>query len=301
MGAVFFDSTSELATVSNTFSVDGTPADPTAVTLTITSPTNVVTTPTPTRTGTGVYRADITCSEDGTWQYEWAGTGAATDDVAGTWEVQETALGRLYCTVEALKSRLNITDDDDDLELHGACFAASRWIEGHCERTFWRTLATEARTFAPDNWWVLKLPEYNDLVSVTSILTDPAGDGTYEVAWATTDYQLLTGMGGDRYNAQAGPERRPYTAVKSVGTQRWPWVYTIPSRSDRVQITGVFGWPAVPRAVKQAAQMLAAEVFRRKDAPLGVSGEGAFVQTFAANVTALSLLGPYRRNPVLVR
>lgn len=301
MGTVFFDSTSELATISNTFAVDGVATDPDTITLAITSPTNVTTAPTPTRVSAGVYRADITCNEDGTWTYEWTGTGAATDDTAGTWEVQETALGRLYCTVEALKSRLNIDDDVDDLELHGACFAASRWLEQYCERHFWRTLSTEVRTFAPEDWWLLRLPEFNDLVSITSLLTDQSGDGVFETTWATTDYQLLTSPAGrNSFNPQAGPERRPYTAIKSIATRRWPWIYTTPSRLDRVQITGVFGWPAVPRAIKQAAQLLAAETFRRKDAPMGIAGEGAFVQSFTPNVTATRLADPYRRNPVLM-
>jgi hypothetical protein len=301
MGTVFFNSTSELATVSNTFAVTGTPTDPTSVTLTVTSPAGVVTTPTPTHGTTGAYSADVTCNEAGTWQYTWVGTGAATDTVDGTWEVQETQLGRLYCTVEALKSRLNVTNSNSDLEAHGACFAASRWVEQHCERTFWRTASTEVRTFAPTDWWVLRLPEFNDLVSVTSILTDEAGDGTFETTWLTSDYQLLCGTGASAYNPQAGPETRPYTAVKSVGTRRWPWIYVTPSRSDRVQITGVFGWPAVPRAVKQAAQLLAAELFRRKDAPFGVAGEGEYVLTNRDNQMAKTLLGPYRRNSVLIR
>ncbi len=301
MGTVFFDSTNELATLTNTFAVDGVNTDPTAVSLTITSPTGVTTTPTPTKTATGVYRADITCGEADTWQYEWTGTGAATDDVVGTWEVQETALGRLYCTVEALKSRLGITDTVDDLEIHAACFAASRWLEQYCERTFWRTAATEVRTFAPTDWWVLRLPEFNDLVSVVSILTDEAGDGTFETTWAPTDFQLLAGTGHSAYNAQAGPEPRPYTAIKSISTRRWPWIYTTPARSDRVQITGVFGWPGVPRAIKQAAQLLAAEVFRRKDAPFGVAGDGEFITRAGDNRLARTLADPYRRNSVLMR
>lgn len=302
MAGVFFDSANELATVTNLFQVDGTATDPDTVSLVITDPTGVSTTPTPTKTGTGAYKYDVACDGDGTWQYTWVGTGAATDTVAGTWEVQDIQLGHLYCTVEALKNYLNIDDDDDDLEVHGACITASRWIEEHCERTFWRTLDTEVRTFAPDDWWLLRLPEFNDLVSVTSILTDQAGDGVFETTWAASDYQLLTGTAGRNiYNPQAGPERKPYTAIKSIATRRWPWIYTTPSRSDRVQITGVFGWPAIPRAVKQAAKQLAAEAFRRKDAPFGVSGEGAFVQTFVpTNLTAVSLLGPYRRNPALM-
>lgn len=298
---VFFDSTNELATISNLFKVDGTLTDPDAVALAITSPVGVTTTPTPTRSGTGAYTADIICDQAGTWQYEYTGTGAASDDVVGTWEVQETQLGRLYCTVEALKSRLKIPDDDDDLELYAACMTASRSLEQYCERTFWRTSSSEVRTFAPDNFWVLKLPEFNDLVSVTSILTDEAGDGTFETTWLTSDYQLLCGTGANAYNPQAAPEPRPYTAIKSIGTRRWPWIYTTPSRSDRVQITGVFGWPGVPRSIKQAAQLLAADVFRRKDAPLGIAGEGEFVQRINDNKLAATLAGPYRRNPVLMR
>ena len=51
----------------------------------------------------------------------------------------------------------------------------------------------------------------------------------------------------------------------------WPW-----SHQDRIQVTGVFGWPAVPLAVKQAALIAAADLFRLKDAPFGVAGFGEF-------------------------
>jgi hypothetical protein len=63
----------------------------------------------------------------------------------------------------------------------------------------------------------------------------------------------------------------------------------------------VFGWPAVPRAIKQAAQLLAAEVFRRKDSPLGAAGEGQFVIHVTDNKLSKTLADPYRRNAVLMR
>lgn len=292
---VFFSSANELATLTNVFKVGGTPTNPTAVTLTVTSPTNVVSTPTATNTAPGTYTADIACNEAGTWTYQWDGTTAASDTVAGTWQVEETQLGRLYCTVEALKSRLAITNSNSDLELHGACFAASRWLEQYCERTFWRTASSEVRTFAPSNWYCLDLPEFNDLVSVATLKTDAAGDGVFETTWAATDYQLLP------YNTAAGPEAKPYTKVKSIGTQRFPWIYTTPARADRVQITGVFGWPAVPYAIKQAAQLLAAETFRRKDAPMGIAGEGEFTVAVGQNRLAMRYADPYRRNALLMR
>jgi len=38
----------------------------------------------------------------------------------------------------------------------------------------------------------------------------------------------------------------------------------------------VFGWPAVPRNVKTASLIAAAQIFRIKDAPFGVAGFGEF-------------------------
>src|SRR5690242_12043888 len=105
MGAtVFFSDGAEFATLQNVFKVAGTPTDPTAVTLTITDPTGAATTPTATRTGTGTYTAQVACTLPGIWTYLWEGTGTASDAQAGTWTVNSTALGQLYCTVEELKS-----------------------------------------------------------------------------------------------------------------------------------------------------------------------------------------------------
>jgi hypothetical protein len=47
--------------------------------------------------------------------------------------------------VDALKSRLGIIHANDDLELHGACFSASRDVEQYCERVFYRSAAATVR------------------------------------------------------------------------------------------------------------------------------------------------------------
>lgn len=298
---VFFDSANELATLSNTFKVNGSPTDPTVTTLTVTSPTNVTTTYSGgqlTHGSTGVFSKDVTCDEAGTWTYQWDGTTAASDAVVGTWEVFETQLGRLYCTVEALKSRLGIpvTDTTDDLELHAACFTASRALEQFCERHFWRSASSEVRTFVPDDWYCLSLPEFCDLVSVTTLKTDASGDGVFETTWTAADYQLLP------QNPTAGPETRPYTKVKAVGSQIFPVTYaTSIGRDDTVQVTGVFGWPAVPWAVKMAARVLAQDAFKLKDSNFGQAGEGDFAIRVGENARAEKLAKPYRRNVVLMR
>lgn len=292
MATVFFDSTSELATLTNVFTVAGVDTDPTTVTLTVTSPTGNVTTPSTTHAAAGTYTADITCNEDGEWQYLWEGTGTATDAEAGTWTVLETALGKLYCPIRTLKSRLKIEHNQVDYELHAACFAASRWIEQHCERVFYRTTST-ARTFEPDNCYTLRLPEFCDLVTVTSIKTDTAGDGTFATTLSASDYEILP------RNPLAAPEQLPYTEIRRLsGT--WPEQWAPGARRNTIQVTGVWGWPKVPHAVRQAAAIVAADTFALKDAPFGVEGAGEFTIQVGENARALKFLAPYRRNPVLV-
>jgi len=289
---VFFDSTSELATLTNIFEVSGTPTDPSTVTLTVTDPDGNVTTPTPTHAGVGTYTADITCSTDGEWQCLWESTGTATDAEPGTWTVLETALGRLYCPIRAIKSRLNITHDNSDYELHSACFAVSRWIEQHCERAFYRTLA-QARTFVPDDCYTLRLPEFCDLVTATTIKTDTAGDGSYATTLSAADYELLP------RNPLAAPEQLPYTEIHRLGGT-WPETWTSGSRRATIQVTGVWGWPKVPHAVRQAAAIIVADTYKLKDAPFGIEGSGEFTIQVGENARALKFLAPYRRNPVLI-
>jgi hypothetical protein len=302
MGAsVFFQSTSEIATLANTFSVNGVATNPTTTTLAVTSPSGVATSYTGgqlANPSTGKFTIDIICDEAGEWQYVWTGTGAATDAEGGSWTVFETSLGKLYCTPQMLKSRLGITDTADDYEIYAACFSASREIENYTERTFWRT-ASEARTFVPHDLYHVRLGEYNDLVSVSALATDFAGDGVFETSWLSTDYQLLP------YNASAGPEPRPYTIVKAVGSKQFPYPdywynysFSIPARVDRVQITGVWGWPEVPWGIRMAASILAEETLKLKEAPFGVAGFGEFGSVrIRQNPKVKVFASPYAKTP----
>ncbi len=303
MGAsVFYESASELATISNTFTVGGGVQDPAAVSLTITTPSQVATVYTfaagqITKTSTGVYTKDIACSEDGDWHALWEGTGTASDaNAETTWTVFETALGKLYSTVAALKSRLGIdpTDVADDYEIHVACFSASRAIENVCERHFWRTPTGTVRTFVPCSMYEVRLPEFNDLVSVATLKTDSSGDGVFETTWAATDYQLLP------LNPSAAPEPKPYTKIKAVGSLTFPLPYVRLSRDDRVEISGVFGWPSIPIGVKQASLALAEEIFASKDARFGVASFGEFgAIRVRENPLVRRMILPYMRNAIV--
>lgn len=51
-------------------------ANPTAVVCTVEAPDGTTSTPSVTNSGTGIYYADVTLSQAGTWKVEWQGTGA---------------------------------------------------------------------------------------------------------------------------------------------------------------------------------------------------------------------------------
>ena len=301
---VFYNAAAELATCSNVFSVSGTPTDPTALTLVITDPANVVTTynwpggpNTLTRVSAGSFKQDVPCSStvDGIWTGVWTGTGTASDVQPFTWTVWPTTLNRYYCSAEELKSRLRITGTIDDLEVALAVAAASRAVDGYCDRYFYR--AVDIRTFIPDDLYETRV---DDFVSVTTLATDPAGTtpqgGSFPITWAAADYQPWP------YNPGNLGEPWPYTRIKAVGSKTFPWVIPqILMRQDRVQLTAVYGWPAVPQAVKTATLITAAELFRMKGVPSAgeVIGEHP-IAIVGANPMAGVLLAPYMRHAFLV-
>jgi hypothetical protein len=194
-----------------------------------------------------------------------------------------------YVTIADLRSRLGIGDTADDNELELACSAASRAVEHYTRRVFWQTEPGVARTFAAETSGMVRLPAYSELVSATAVATDATGDGVYGTAWSAGDWQLLP------VNPDAGPEPRPYTMIRAVGALQFPHGrLCYGTRENRVQVTGVWGWPQVPSAVAQASAILAQDIFKTKDSFGGVAGFGEFgVVRLRENHLVMSLIDPY--------
>jgi hypothetical protein len=276
---VFFDSASEIATISASFTVAGVPADPTTVTCLVTDPSGAQVIHTYqgavpadiAKVTTGSYTLDVSCVPsvagiEGLWSYAFIGTGTASDVQAGTWRVLALDQARWYVGPEELKDRMGETGTATDSVIESVCLATSRWIDRYCGRHFFRM--TDVRTYPPDSLGLLTV---DDIVSVTTLKVDNDGDGIYEQTWTqNVNYQLRIADG--QYNQMATGEAKPYTQVQVIGGSNffpfiWPYVHL-----DRVQITGVFGWPQVPPAVTQAALIIASDWFKLKDAPWGVAG-----------------------------
>jgi hypothetical protein len=278
---VFFTGNAEIATLSNTFTLSGTPTDPTTVACVVTDPNGIAVTHTfagavpadITKTGTGVYQLLIPCVTTGLWSFVWIGTGAVSDIQAGTWTVNPVGLSQFYTSVEEVKDRLKVTTTADDLSLQMAVQAATRWVEQHCGRHFFQL--NETRTYAPENIYELHI---DDLVTLTSMSVDYDGDGVYETTWVQdVDFQLM--QLGSNFNQFDSGEPNPFGVIRAINQagagKFFPFVWPY-SRLNRIQIIGVWGWPVVPYAVRQAALTVAAEFYKLKDAPFGIAGTSEF-------------------------
>jgi hypothetical protein len=196
-----------------------------------------------------------------------------------------------YLTTAEARTYAGLSDLADTELLDDVVTAVSRAIDNACQRCFFQHTA-EARTFPTQSATTLTLGAFNDLVSVTSLKFDRDGDGTFEETLSASNYGLLPPSGG------GFPEAGPYTVVELYNQTLFP----IPGgtagtgRKMLTQITGTWGWPAVPAQVKQACRLQVARVMKRQESPLGVAGFGEFgvVRVSRLDPDIDAMLQPYK-------
>lgn len=165
-----------------------------------------------------------------------------------------------YVTSAALKATLSLSSETfADPDIAVALEAASRGIDDVCHRRFWADAdANQVRYYEP---WSLRILKIDDLITLTTLQTDPGGDGTYEITW-TENTDLVYGP----QNADA--DGRPWEIVKVHPYGKYLFPTGIP-RS--VKVTGKFGWAAVPPQIVSATGILAHKLLRRaREAPFGI-------------------------------
>lgn len=157
------------------------------------------------------------------------------------------AIGDAYNTASVYRTMIGKTDSGQDADILIDLKAISRYLEGKLGRFFNKDAADVARAYvAPataSSIWI------DDLSAApTSIKIDDDQDGVYETALAATDYELWP------LNADKGSEPRPFMKICLT-----PWgTRSAFYEGDRIEITGKFGWPAVPDAIQRATIQLTA-------------------------------------------
>ena len=197
-----------------------------------------------------------------------------------------------YCTLNEVKSAARITDNTDDVLLENCVEAASRRIDGFVNRFFYQISATislyltDTNVVGPYsyNQYTLSIP---DLYSITTLKSDDDGDGTFETTWTqNTDYRLEP--------LDTVLQTRPYNKIIAIGAKSFPVIFQPPMPGMQVQ--GVWGWPAIPDDVREAAIIMSLRLFSRYNSPLGVLGFGEMgaVTVRAVDPDIREMLSPYR-------
>jgi len=172
-----------------------------------------------------------------------------------------------YTTLAAVKAALRISDSTDDTLIEGSVEAASRLIDGYTLRNFYQS-GTVARLFtAPDP---LYCPIDDIAGTAVTIQTSTQANGTFDVTFTVTDYQL------EPLNSSLDGIPWAFDRIRAVGDYAFPMVSANFGEQALVKVTALFGWPAVPKAIEQATILQAARHFKRYDSPLGVAGFGDF-------------------------
>jgi hypothetical protein len=184
-----------------------------------------------------------------------------------------------YASLPALKDwigsySVDVADPErDDYALSTALIAASRAIDNACNRRFW--LDPEPVTFKVQN---------------------RAGQTVFIPDLSSDDFTVEIVRDGHRTAVDAGdivwlrPAEAPYRQFTIDGVPLY--------LTDRVEVTGRFGWPEVPAPIEQACLILAARIFKRKLSPEGITGFAGGdlnpLRVTSRDFDVEALIAPYR-------
>ena len=198
-----------------------------------------------------------------------------------------------YCTVNELKSalRISVGDTVDDALLDNCIGAASRLIDGYCNRQFWAYSSATVRVYQANTEYVCDI---DDIYSTSGFIlkTSTFADGNFDVTWATTDYQL------EPLNGVLDGLTWSYNKLRAIGDYLFPTVNANYGEQALVQVTALFGWTSIPEPIKQACIIQSSRIFKRYDSPLGVAGFGdigAIRVSRFLDPDMAQLVEPYRR------
>ena len=196
-----------------------------------------------------------------------------------------------YCTLNDVKSALNIEDSMDNAAIEIAIATASRMIDDYAGRFFYKdgTVGTPAtRYYTPQDFYTVTV---DDFVSLSEIATDDNFDQLYNTVWTATDAM---------FEPVNNPSRGwPRNRVLAVGA------YVFPANLPQsVRLKGIFGWSAVPAEVNSATQIQASRLFLRRQSPFGIAGStdiGTVRLAAKLDADVEALLRPLRKNNGLAK
>lgn len=155
-----------------------------------------------------------------------------------------------------------IADKDstaEDTEILDDLRAISRYLDGKLGQFFTQDASAVARLFEGNGERVLRLDGIEGcpgIASTTGLVVKVDLNGDYDVTDTGETLTINTDFWVAPANAAQGAEARPWTALEV--TPSTTVLSTWPKRRRAVQVTAIFGWPAVPKSIERATCLLAA-------------------------------------------
>jgi len=194
-----------------------------------------------------------------------------------------------YPSLSDLKSYLSepVLETRHDASMGGSLASAVAKVEAYTDRYFGQTEEPSELDFVPSTRLRVSARDFygSPTVSVDSDL-----DGTF----ATT-------LGGGEWVTGPSDQRAGYPSYE---IRLVSGVFPVPvGGRPTVRVDAQWGWESTPPEVFSSVLELAAEIWKRRDAPFGIAGFdqlGAVIRVSASDVRVLSKIEYLRRFPVLV-
>jgi hypothetical protein len=170
-----------------------------------------------------------------------------------------------YCTLAELKEALfegTTSGTVPDSRLEQAVETASRKIETHCGRRFWKDTTATARVFRALSDALVRV---DDFWSLTTVEVDLAATAT----WSTVSAPTLQ---SEPLNGVRDGVTWAYTALRIVGQSGT--YFPMADSQALVRVTAKWGWPEIPSPIRDACIIQAVAGLAAPGAKFGVAGIG---------------------------
>ncbi len=186
-----------------------------------------------------------------------------------------------YGTAAEYRARVGKESADHDTDILEQIQAVSDLTNKRCHRQFNQT-SEVARTFTRTSPLAVSIP---DLVSLADegFAVDTTLDGTFDTTIANGDLLLLP--------TQASEDPDPYTRIELHPKQQT--ITALPTARHAIEITGTWGWAAVPNAILERVYAIVRELRDLQEA-----GYTLTLQNVDAAV-AISPRGPALMNEIV--
>jgi hypothetical protein len=196
-------------------------------------------------------------------------------------------MANLYAQLDDLKSLLRIPTSDtvDDAQLARSIEAASRRIDGVCDRIFYQEPTATARVYDATNLASVSIDDVSTLSGFIVRVDDGFSYGTTLVLDVDFRVEPLNNLS----------KGLPFYRLVSLSG-----IFPRSTVRPGVQVTAQWGFPSTPSAITEATLLMAGRLFKRGDSLLGVAGftDMGVITVRGVDPDVDHLIQPFRRMAV---